>query len=451
LFCVTAALAAALWTRHELPVHWLSGLGARQAQAQSAEPPRTGARENRTAPFPARQVSNYTPASGDQVTAAPPGSGRSFQRPSSPPSGAQLRIPGPAMQSPAAPPGQQGNPPAENGPIVMENAKVIARIGGQHVLLGDIIADVEKDFAQQSKKYHPRDHDALKQMLIYQHIKQIIPIKVLCAAAKKDIPEEKLPDVQKQIETLFNQRMLPILMKEAKVASPEEFDAKLKAEGSSLKRLMDAIGEQQVVQTYIADHTKIDENVSPDELYAHYRAHYDEYKFDAKVRWEQLLIRFKGRSREEAIRILADMGNQVRNGAPWAAVAKARSEGLTATDGGQMEWTTKGSLKLKQLDEALFVLPVGAMSIILEDDRSVQIVRVIERKDAGVVPFEEAQKDIKKLIIDERTKAKKGEFIKSKIEELKPTIWTMFDDKMGAAKQDSNTAGRTPAGQTRSL
>ena len=238
-------------------------------------------------------------------------------------------------------------------------------------------------------------------------------------------------------------------MKERKVASPEEFDAKLKAEGSSLKRLMDAIGEQQVVQTYIADHTKIDENVSPDELYAHYRAHYDEYKFDAKVRWEQLLVRFKGRSRDEAIRILADMGNQVRNGAPWAAVAKARSEGLTATDGGQMEWTSKGSLKLKQLDEALFVLPVGAMSIILEDDRSVQIVRVIERKDAGVVPFEEAQKDIKKLIIDERTKAKKSEFIKAKIEELKPTIWTMFDEKMGAAKQDSNTAGRTPAGQTR--
>lgn len=352
------------------------------------------------------------------------------------------------MQTPGAAAAPAGGPAAGEGRIPFENAQVVARVGAdEHILLGDVIAEVNKEFAQQSRKYHPRDHEALKQMLVYKQVKQLIPIKVLVAEAKKKIPKDKFPEVMQQVDAIFDQRVLPLMLKESKLDSAEAYDAQLKAEGSSLKRLKETFAETQIVQQFVADHTKVDESVSPDDLYAYYRAHYDDYKFEAKVRWEQLLVKFTRRSKQEALKNLAEMGNQVIHGAAWDAVAKARSEGLTAAEGGAYEWTTKGSLRFKALDEALFCLPIGAMSIILEDERSAQIVRVIERKDAGVVSFEEAQKEIKKQIVDERIKAKKNEFIKTVLEDQRPAIWTVFDEKAAAEQQRGAAAQRRPPGQ----
>ena len=60
------------------------------------------------------------------------------------------------------------------------------------------------------------------------------------------------------------------------------------------------------------------------------------------------------------------MGNQVFAGAPFAEVAKAGSDGVTAAAGGQRDWTNKGSLACQELDRALFGLPVGQLSPIIE-------------------------------------------------------------------------------------
>ena len=75
------------------------------------------------------------------------------------------------------------------------------------------------------------------------------------------------------------------------------------------------------------------------------------------------------------------------------------------------------------------------MSRILEDERSWQIVRVVERKDAGVISFEEKQKEIKKLIVDERIQTKKDEFLKTTLSDYKSQVWTVFDPPEGAAEK----------------
>ncbi len=308
-----------------------------------------------------------------------------FQRQALPPRGAQLRIPAPGAQSAGAAPsgGREGGAAVPQEPIPFENAKVIARVGSkEHILLGDVIGDVNKEFAQLAPKYHPKDHEALRQMLIYKYVKQLIPMKVLFAEARSTIPEDKMPEVIKQIDGIFVNSVLPIMLKENKLRSEEEFAAKLKAEDSSLKQLKQTFAETQIVQQFIADHTEVDKEVSPDELLAYYRAHYEEYKYEAKVRWEQLLVKFNRKNKPEALAKLADMGNQVRNGAAWADVAKANSQGYTAEKGGAHDWTTKGSLKFDDLDEALFTLPIGYMSQLLIDEDSAAI-RARRRPGAG--------------------------------------------------------------------
>ena len=126
------------------------------------------------------------------------------------------------------------------------------------------------------------------------------------------------------------------------------------------------------------------------------------------------------------------MGDAVLRGANFADVARTRSQGPTAAIGGQYDWTSEGSLASEILDRAIFTLPVGRMSQILDDGRgpTMSIIRVIERTEAGRQAFTEVQSDIKeklKVAHIEKDKEKLHEYV-AKLRDQIP-IWTIYDDE----------------------
>jgi parvulin-like peptidyl-prolyl isomerase len=131
------------------------------------------------------------------------------------------------------------------------------------------------------------------------------------------------------------------------------------------------------------------------------------------------------------------MGNDVLERKPFAEIARTRSEGPTASQGGGYDWTHRGSLASKVLDEAVFTLPVGQLSAILDDGAMLHIVRVTERIEAGRTPFIEAQVGIRDTLQQERRKKEMDEYL-AKLKERTP-VWTIFDDQPAAPVQ---TAGR---------
>jgi parvulin-like peptidyl-prolyl isomerase len=131
-----------------------------------------------------------------------------------------------------------------------------------------------------------------------------------------------------------------------------------------------------------------------------------------------------------AFEAIARMGNQVFGGAPLAEVAKTGSDGFTAANGGQWDWTSKGSLTNQQIDAALFNLPVGQLSPIIADEKGYHIIRVTKREDELVQPFLEAQVEIKKKIIEDRSKKQFREYMAEL--ERKTPVWTIYDGTDGA-------------------
>ena len=161
-----------------------------------------------------------------------------------------------------------------------------------------------------------------------------------------------------------------------------------------------------------------------------YSAHATEFDKPARARWEELMVRLSNhRSKEEAQQKLAAMGNQVIGGVAFVEVAKTQSDGVTASQGGQRDWTTKGSLVAKELDEALFGLPVGKLSQILEGPTGLHIIRVTERKEASRTPFIEAQVNVRDKIRQERTKKQLQEYV-ARLQKQYPA-WTIFDNPTG--------------------
>jgi parvulin-like peptidyl-prolyl isomerase len=177
----------------------------------------------------------------------------------------------------------------------------------------------------------------------------------------------------------------------------------------------------------------VEKEVSHNEMVEYYQAHRKDYEQPARVRWEQLRTHFERfPSKEAAYARLAEMGNDVLRGVPWDQVARASSHGATAKEGGRRDWTTQGSLTSQVLNQALFSLPPGAPSPILEDERGFHIVRVVERQEAGCTPFRDAQLKIKEQIEKERReKAVQEYYAKLRKETL---VWTVFDDPQTAQR-----------------
>ena len=110
---------------------------------------------------------------------------------------------------------------------------------------------------------------------------------------------------------------------------------------------------------------------------------------------EKMLVRFDGfPSKQEACVAWAAWATRCC-GVPLRAVVQRQSQGIDAKDGGYHDWTTRASLASEVLDQAIFTLPVGRLSERLEDSEGFHIVRVVERTEAGRVPFEQTQVDIK--------------------------------------------------------
>jgi parvulin-like peptidyl-prolyl isomerase len=339
----------------------------------------------------------------------------------------------------SAPP-QPATTTAQSIPVPQdfESAQILARVGSETILASDILPLAEEAIQSklrevpedQRSQIPPEQLQALKRQYVKLLLQQLVEVKIRYADAVANIPKENLPQVKASINQSFDKSVLKKLMEKYQATTRSELEAKMAADGQSLDRQRQMYLERSLASGWESQHIKENRQVPLSEQVGYYQQNIAQFSYPAKARWEQLMVSFdRFNSRPEAERALAEMGNDVLRGAPFAEVAKLRSHGPTRFDGGIYDWTTKGSLVSKVLDEAIFGLPVGSMSQILEDENGYHIVRVIERVDAGRKEFLEAQTEIRKKLRDQDIERQTKEFVE-KMKSRTP-VWTIFDDQPG--------------------
>lgn len=359
-------------------------------------------------------------------------------------------------------------------------AQTIAIIGDQYVLAGEIEGAVNLILAislpvetPPEKIVNPGPELATqKEGLFKQQLQGEVQAKIGYVDFLRNVPPERVPDLQKRIGESFAKeldglrekarkaeaddleelrRRDPILLRVAlfmnqrQLETLGDLDLRLRAYGTTLERQQRAYGEQKLSQMAVMRNIRRDAEISHAEMLDHYQRNREQYLVPAKARWEQLSVRFDKFSAErDAYAALAAMGNEVYlGGAALAAVAKRSSQEPEAENGGQHDWTNRGSLASKPLDEAIFSLPLDRLSEIIRDDRGLHIVRVLERTEESYTPFLEAQVEIKEKIRNERRTAE----IMAYLEKLRGNIrvWTIYDGEQGAATESQAAPGGTPA------
>ena len=324
-----------------------------------------------------------------------------------------------------------GVPPAAAGGAVDD--QVMAWVGNQPVFASEILTRVDQLMEENRHRIPPETWDAQRVALAQQALKASIETKLVMVDAMRKIPANGQADLQKKVDEQFEAEQLPKLLKSMKVDSRADLEQKLLASGSSLEQQRRTYYERSVGYQWLRSAAKVDKEVGHSDMVAYYEAHLKDYERPARARWEQLSVNFERfPSKAAAHAALAQMGNDVMRGVPWAQVAAAASHGSTAKAGGQRDWTTQGSLASKVLDQALFSLPLNAPSVILEDERGFHIIRVLERQEAGRTSFRDAQVKIKEEIEKQlRDKVVQDYYVKLRKETL---VWTVFDDPVSAQR-----------------
>jgi hypothetical protein len=275
-----------------------------------------------------------------------------------------------------------------------------------------------------------RQLELQRKLLIEQQLKVPIETRLIYLDACRKIPKENLPHVEKTLGEQFEKSELPKMLKDTNVETRWELDQKLRGMGTSLERRKQAFVQRALAQSWAHEQLKLDEEMTYDEMLEYYRQHLEEFDRPVRARWDELMVRLsKYRSKEEAHAAIVQMGNQVLAGVPFADVAKGRSDGPTASEGGVRDWTHQGSLVCEELDRALFGLPVGQLSPILESDDGLHIIRVTERELGGRTPFAEAQAEIRPKIRQQRAKRQWEAYV-ARLREQIP-VWTIFDGQAG--------------------
>lgn len=353
----------------------------------------------------------------------------------------------PGTRGPFSASSMQSEPVAGNEPLEeLEAAKIIARVGDEVILAGDLFGQVNQFLHARIEQLPPEQKMGItpdilntqRWKLIEQLLPQAIQGKLMYLDFARSIPKERLPEIKDSLYEAFDEKQLPTLIERANVQTAADLDKMLRSFGSSLSQQRMTFAEQLAAAQWKQKNATDTREISHDDLIQFYRDHIEDYRIPARARWEQLTAKNdETGSDAESYRLVGLMGNEVYQGAALSAVAKRSSHGATAESGGSYDWTTKNSLKSKVLDEAVFSLPVGRLSRRLKDTDGYHIVRVVERQDESFVPFSEAQEEIRNKIKAERSETALDKYTKSLRDEF--PVWTIFEDD-----QPTSVARRNP-------
>jgi hypothetical protein len=362
--------------------------------------------------------------------------------------------------SPAMPGGVAGAPPATFvapsvatteplGPAIVPNdarpiagSEIIGRVEDQVILASDVLWQVHRMIAMSEKqkgvKVPPDQRAEIERILLERMLLQLIDTKLLFADFRRTLPPENLRQVEKTLAEPFESSEVPKLFETYGVKDRVELNAALIQNGSSLKDVQRQFTEKMVAGEWLRQRMPKLKVVTHEEMLAYYQDHLKEYEYPGSIKWEELMVRFDRfpgtpeEKRQAAWQALAEMGNEVwavvainpgLRGPVFANVARAKSHGFTAAEGGIQE-SSPGSLTCEALNEALATLDLGRMSNGIESERGFHLVRVLERKEPGRKPFTEAQAKIRELLENEQ----KEILVAEELKKLRKTarVWTIF-------------------------
>jgi len=229
----------------------------------------------------------------------------------------------------------------------------------------------------------------------FQKIKldQLINEKLLAQEAK----ERDLELDQEEMNEIFNQQIEGI--KEQNNMDDAQLEEALKQQGieslEAYKETFFEMNKDQLLINKLKEDIENQAEVSDEEVKAYYDENQDSFKVQEQAAASHILLEDK----ETAEEVL----QKVKDGGDFAELAKEYSTGPSAEQGGELGMISRGSSVAQEFKDAVFALKVGGVSPVVETQYGFHVIKVTDRKEAGVQSFEEVKENIREQLLNQKS------------------------------------------------
>jgi peptidyl-prolyl cis-trans isomerase D len=163
--------------------------------------------------------------------------------------------------------------------------------------------------------------------------------------------------------------------------------------------------EQRVVDYLLVDKAllRAQLDISDDDLRAYYDEHQDEFTREEQVRARHILIRTGGdHTAEQATQEIERIKARIEGGEDFATVARQVSEDPGSKDkGGELGYFGRGRMT-PAFEKAAFDAQPGDLVGPVTTSFGVHLIQVEDRREGGVIPFDEARAAVRSRVAAER-------------------------------------------------
>jgi peptidyl-prolyl cis-trans isomerase SurA len=247
-----------------------------------------------------------------------------------------------------------------------------------------------------------------------QIMKQALDVLIAEKLIEAEIRELGLTVTSAEVEEAMSD-----VRKQNGVADAAQFEQLLSREGYTLASYREFLGKQiargRLMQMKVAPKIK----VSEEDLKAAY-AQYSKMEGDeAEVHARHILVSVDAKATPEQVeaarqKALSIMEEARRPGMDFSALAKARSDGPSAAEGGDLGFFRRGVM-VPAFEKAAFTLKEGEVSEPIRTNFGWHVLKVEERRAIGVEPYEAMRAKIEAQLRQQKTE----KFIDQYVQELR--------------------------------
>ncbi len=304
---------------------------------------------------------------------------------------------------------------------------IAAIVDDKVILLEDIMDTLRPRLEQQKRVMPPDQYKEFEKQFVEMAVKGKIQQTLMLNELKRKIPKPEVMEKIREAANLDFEKHMQELAKQSNMKSMDELMAQLKKEGADLAALKKAFVENALAQQFLGSQImpKL-RDPTREEMEDYYNEHIDKWSQKAGVVWRNIEIK-KGSDPASSRAKISDIKEKLDEGADFAELAKSSSEGTMAAAGGLWSKTSKGSYHDEAIDEALFSLPVGELSPVIEGKTSFHLIIVEERNDGSPIPFPQVQDEIKNILKNKQIE----KYRKQLLEEIGAShhVISIFDDE----------------------
>ncbi len=264
--------------------------------------------------------------------------------------------------------------------------EVVVTVNGVNITEGQIESLIQEQMTRMPGQLTP---DVVTHIRASVLDRMIIEQVVKDAVKKAGIPVSD-SDVDAKISEITGRQNIPI----------ESFKALLKAQGQSFEQFREQMKLGLAFEKLIEQQAGAVDINDADAL-AFYNENKADYNTPEQVRASHILISVSPSASEEekakAKEKIEGLLKQVKEGADFAKLAMENSDCPSKAKGGDLSLFGRGQM-VKPFEDAAFAMKPGEVSGVVETQFGYHIIKVTDRKPAGMTPFEEAKPQIIEML-----------------------------------------------------